>query len=87
MSAALIHLRDAFQAEGGKEHINFYVGEFSSNTKRLIQVIIWELQYAFVTLMIGLLLWVSQRVYTDQNAYDTLTPLISRNKFSLHLIL
>ena len=68
MSAALIHLRDAFQAEGGKEHINFYVGEFSSNTKRFIQVIIWELQYAFVTLMIGLLLWVSQRVYTDQNA-------------------
>lgn len=68
LSPAIMELREVFQKEGGKEHINFYVGAFSSNIKRLIQVILWGFQYLVITCMIGLLLWVSQTIYTDQNA-------------------
>lgn len=88
-AVAFIKFRDTFYKDGGKEHIDFFAGNFVSVIKRNFLETITMVQYLFIIVSIQLSLWLWVKMYSDRDALKylntklfekTVSPFISYYK-------
>ena len=82
---AFLALRKKVYADGGKEHVDFYVRAFMWNVKRQVQVLIWELQYVVMIACISLVLWTSARMYTEKSELRYINTAYFEKKVAPHI--
>lgn len=86
--AALQRLREVFYRAGGnrgKEHVEFYIKNFVDGVRRLLQVLIWQIQYLVVVAFINILIALSKIVYVNQNSLRYLNTAHFEKAVSPHI--